>query len=76
MMCSLARQDTTAAREANFKMSQAQQDSPQTRYLMYKVAMRDGDSKLGQRQNIQKASAHVLIECSCGESGYCLQTLG
>jgi hypothetical protein len=67
MLCALARQDTTAARAANFKMSQAQQDSPQTRYLMYKIALQDGDTELGENI-VPKMLVLLLTNFSCEES--------
>ncbi|KAJ9649388.1 sporulation-specific protein 22 [Coniosporium tulheliwenetii] len=44
ILCALARQDLPTAREAFFQMSDAGKAAPMTRYLMYKVAMREGDT--------------------------------
>ncbi|KAF2432077.1 SPO22-domain-containing protein [Tothia fuscella] len=45
MLCSLARQDIPSAREAYSKMSESQQNSPQTQYLAYKIGVRSGDAE-------------------------------
>ncbi|KAF2839609.1 SPO22-domain-containing protein [Patellaria atrata CBS 101060] len=46
ILCALARQDFGAAREAFFQMSDSGKDAPLTRYLMYKVAIKGGDTDL------------------------------
>jgi Meiosis protein SPO22/ZIP4 like len=47
MICALARHDLIAAREAFFSMPQAAQLHPQSRFLLYKVALRSQDDDLG-----------------------------
>ncbi|KAF2233241.1 SPO22-domain-containing protein [Viridothelium virens] len=46
IQCGLARQDEAAARKMFFQMPLATRAAPQTRYLMYKVAMRGNDMEL------------------------------
>jgi hypothetical protein len=58
----LARQDFVCAREAFFSMSEAGQASPQSRFLLYKVALRTGDNELGEHSRLEAGFAHVLLE--------------
>ena len=44
----LSRQDYGAARNAHSQMTQSGKDEPVTRYLMYKVALRSGDTDFGK----------------------------
>lgn len=46
MLCSLARQDISSARDTFGSMSNAAKDEPMTRFLMYKVAIRSEDADL------------------------------
>ncbi|KAL9084962.1 MAG: hypothetical protein Q9165_007828 [Trypethelium subeluteriae] len=46
IQCALARHDEAAARKMFFQMPSATRAAPQTRYLMYKVAMRGNDMEL------------------------------
>jgi len=46
ILCALANQDYTVAREHYFKMSDTAKAAPITRYLMYKVALRSTDVEL------------------------------
>jgi hypothetical protein len=48
MQSALARADLVAAREAFFSMSEIAQANPQSRFLLYKVALRSGDDELGE----------------------------
>jgi len=47
MLCALGRQDPSSAREVYFQMSDVGKAAPLTKYLMYKVALRSGDTELG-----------------------------
>ncbi|KAJ0162227.1 hypothetical protein CTA2_4896 [Colletotrichum tanaceti] len=46
ILCALGRNDTERARQAFHDMSEAAQNEPMTRYLMYKVALRSADREL------------------------------
>ncbi|KAL2351922.1 meiosis protein SPO22/ZIP4 like-domain-containing protein [Cryomyces antarcticus] len=46
ILCALGRQDVASAREAFYQMPESGKAAPLTRYLMYKVALRDGDPDL------------------------------
>ncbi|CCF34294.1 hypothetical protein CH063_06320, partial [Colletotrichum higginsianum] len=46
ILCALGRNDTERARQALHDMSEAAQNEPMTRYLMYKVALRSADREL------------------------------
>ena len=46
IMCALERQDHQAAQEIYDRLPESGKDAPQTRYLMYKVAIRNGDAHL------------------------------
>jgi len=48
MICALARNDFTAAREAFFAMPEAAQENPHSRFLLYKVTLRSQDFDLGK----------------------------
>lgn len=47
MLCALGRQETSSAREVYFQMSDMGRAAPLTKYLMYKVALRSGDTDSG-----------------------------
>jgi hypothetical protein len=55
VQCALSRQDYIAARDAYSKIPEIGQDEPVTRYLMYKVSLRDGDASFGK----QTSSGHI-----------------
>jgi hypothetical protein len=55
VQCALSRQDYIAARDAYSKIPEIGQDEPVTRYLMYKVSLRDGDASFGK----QISSGHI-----------------
>jgi hypothetical protein len=45
ILCALTRQDFVSAREIFYKMSETQRNTSQTRHLMYRVALQNGDSE-------------------------------
>ncbi len=47
ILCSIHRHDSATAREVFNQMSEAARTSPMTRYLMYKIALKDHDEALG-----------------------------
>jgi hypothetical protein len=48
IICALARNDLNAAREAFFSMPEPAQTNPQSRLLLYKIALRSQDIDLGE----------------------------
>jgi hypothetical protein len=48
MQCAIARQSWNEARQAFFSMSEASQNAPQSRFLLFKVAIRTDDEDLGK----------------------------
>ena len=54
--CALARQDYASARSTFSKMSETGRDTPKTRYLMYKIALHEGETEFGKCYD-----AHLLI---------------
>ncbi|KAF2403591.1 SPO22-domain-containing protein [Trichodelitschia bisporula] len=46
ILCDLEKHDFTSAREIFFGLSETQRNAPESRYLMYKVAMRTNDPEL------------------------------
>ncbi len=47
ILCALGRQDPACAREVYNQMPDAARATPMTKYLMFKVALRDGDTDYG-----------------------------
>ena len=68
IQCALARHDDTAVREIFFKMPEATRSAPQTRYLMYKLALRTNDVELASEclevvSGSSKGDATLLYAC-------------
>lgn len=63
ILCALARQDLATAREAFFQMSETGKVVPMTRYLMYKVAMREGDADFAA-ECLDLVSKHSLKDAT------------
>lgn len=59
ILCALTRQDLTVVREIFYKMPESQRDSAQTRHLMYRAALQNGDSEL----------ATECLDMICSSSG-------
>jgi Meiosis protein SPO22/ZIP4 like len=55
MMCALETNNYSAARKAFFSMSEASQNHLQSRFLLYKAALRSNDDELGTFNNTSKA---------------------
>lgn len=47
MTVALARGDATSAREAYYQMPESGKSAASTKYLMYKIALQEGDENLG-----------------------------
>ncbi|QDS73641.1 hypothetical protein FKW77_002299 [Venturia effusa] len=59
ILCALTRQDLAVAREIFYKMPESQRNSAQTRHLMYRAALQNGDNEL----------ASECLEIICSSSG-------
>ncbi|TID24359.1 SPO22-domain-containing protein [Venturia nashicola] len=59
ILCALTRHDLTVAREIFYKMPESQRDSAQTRHLMYRAALQNGDDEL----------ATECLDIVCSSSG-------
>ena len=47
MLCLIAQHDTATAKDVFDQMSQPSQNAPTSRYLQYKIALKDQDTALG-----------------------------
>lgn len=68
MICALARNDLSVARESFFSMPEAARLNPQSRFLLYKVALRSQDDDLGRYMNKVRMEPTSLNSCVAKES--------